>query len=92
MTDPRSVEGSVSGRVQGVGFRYFVLRHAQAEGLSGFVRNLADGRVEFRLCGDAAAVARVLGKIRQGPSFARVDGVELRELDAALPVAEFVIR
>ena len=92
MTDPRSVEGSVSGRVQGVGFRYFVLRHAQAEGLAGFVRNLPDGRVEFCLSGDAAAVARVLGKIRQGPRFARVDDVELRELDAAPPTAEFVIR
>ena len=92
MTTPLSVEGFVRGRVQGVGFRYFVLRHAQAEGLSGFVRNLADGRVEFRLDGDAAAVARVLAEIEQGPKFARVDSMQLRELDAAPASGEFSIR
>ncbi len=88
----RSVEGTVSGRVQGVGFRYFVLRHARAEGLSGFVRNLADGRVEFLVSGEARAVARVLGKIEQGPAFARVSDIEYRELDTAPAASDFVIR
>ena len=88
----RSVEGTVSGRVQGVGFRYFVLRHASAEGLSGFVRNLADGRVEFLLSGESQAVARVLAKIEQGPSFARVSDVRLRELQTAPDSTDFVIR
>ena len=40
MDQARSVTGFVSGRVQGVGFRYFVMRHAQAENLGGYVRNL----------------------------------------------------
>ncbi len=88
----RSVEGSVRGRVQGVGFRYFVLRQAQAEGLAGFVRNLADGRVEFLLSGDARAVERMLGKIEQGPRFARVIGIDLHELETAPASTEFVIR
>lgn len=88
----RSVEGTVSGRVQGVGFRYFVMRHARAEGLAGFVRNLADGRVEFLLSGETGAVARVLARIERGPSFARVTGVELREPGAAPADRDFVIR
>lgn len=70
-----TVRGFAAGRVQGVGFRYFVSRHAEAEGLAGYARNLADGRVEFLLQGDAAAVARVVGQIRQGPRYARVDEV-----------------
>ena len=53
MDQVRSVTGFVSGRVQGVGFRYFVMRHAQAENLGGFVRNLDDGRVQFLLQGEA---------------------------------------
>ena len=56
----RSVKGFASGRVQGVGFRYFVMRHAQDENLCGYVRNLNDGRVEFFLQGDADSVSRVL--------------------------------
>jgi len=56
----RSVKGFVSGRVQGVGFRYFVLRQARSLGLRGYVRNLPDGRVEFLLQGAPDAVARNL--------------------------------
>jgi len=92
MTQQRSVEGTVSGRVQGVGFRYFVLRQAQAEGLAGFVRNLADGRVEFLLSGDAEAVARMLRRIEQGPTYARVGAMELRELEVSPGLTDFVIR
>ena len=72
----RDVHGFVSGRVQGVGFRYFVTRCARAAGIGGFVRNLSDGRVEFRLQGAPEAVDRVLAQIYQGPAHARVDGVE----------------
>ena len=72
-----SLRGHVRGRVQGVGFRYFVYRCAQAEGLSGYAINLADGRVEFLLQGDAAAVERVLAQVRSGPRHARVDDVSV---------------
>lgn len=67
-----SIRGLVSGRVQGVGFRYFVQRHAEAAGLRGHVRNLRDGRVEFLLQGPPARVEAVIEKIRVGPSHARV--------------------
>ena len=65
----------VSGRVQGVGFRFFVERAAQAEGVRGWVRNLGDGSVEAYLEGDAEAVMRVEQKIRRGPAAARIDTV-----------------
>lgn len=86
------VQGYVSGRVQGVGFRYFVMRHAEAAGIAGFVRNLGDGRVEFLLQGEPAAVERVLTQIHTGPSYARVSSVELRDQAEAFGGSEFVIR
>lgn len=69
----------VSGRVQRVGFRYFVQEAAAAEGVSGWVRNLPDGQVEVHAEGDASAVERLERKIRRGPPLARVDDVVVRE-------------
>ncbi len=66
----------VSGRVQGVGFRFFVEETARYEGLSGWVRNLPDGRVEAFIEGDNEAVNRVASKIRRGPRAARVERVD----------------
>ena len=71
-----SVRGFVSGRVQGVGFRYFVRDQARVLGVAGFVRNLADGRVEFLLQGERAAVDAMLGRIAEGPAHSRVDRVD----------------
>jgi len=88
----RSVKGLVSGRVQGVGFRYFVMRHAQAESICGYVRNLNDGRVEFLLQGEADSVSRVIGQIRVGPDYARVSELQLGDCDASSGITEFVIR
>jgi len=72
-----TVKGLVCGRVQGVGFRYFVKRHAENHQLSGYAKNLLDGRVEFLLQGDQADVDAVVTQIRQGPEYARVDEVNL---------------
>jgi acylphosphatase len=74
---PTSIKGLVSGRVQGVGFRYFVRSSAQMHGLTGYAINLSDGRVEFLLQGDLAAIERVIAQIRTGPRHARVDEVTL---------------
>jgi acylphosphatase len=62
----------VSGRVQGVGFRYFTQDVARREGATGWVRNLPDGRVEAHVEGDAEAVTRVERALRTGPRGARV--------------------
>lgn len=66
----------VSGRVQGVGFRYYVLREAQRLGLSGYVRNLRDGRVEVVAAGSEEKLGRLEALLWRGPVMARVDMVE----------------
>ena len=65
----------ISGRVQGVGFRWFTRDVAVREGVTGWVRNLPDGRVEALVEGDAEAVTRVERLLRQGPPGARVQSV-----------------
>jgi acylphosphatase len=63
--------------VQGVGFRWFVARHARGLNLAGYTRNLPDGRVEVVVCGeDPTAIARLEGLLRTGPAHAQVDRVE----------------
>ena len=69
----------VSGRVQGVGYRYFTQEAAMIEGLSGWVRNLADGSVEVFAEGEAEAVERFSRLLAQGPSLARVERVDVDE-------------
>ena len=75
----------VQGRVQGVGFRYFVMREAQALGLAGWVRNLPDGRLEVLAAGDAGVVDALEGRLWHGPPHARVAEVEAK--DAEPPAA-----
>jgi acylphosphatase len=62
--------------VQGVGYRYFVLRAADRLGVSGYARNLPDGRVEVVAEGAEEALARLEDEMRRGPSFADVQGLE----------------
>ena len=63
---------TISGRVQGVGFRWFAKDVADREGVTGWVRNLPDGRVEALVEGDLEAVTRVERSFRMGPRGARV--------------------
>lgn len=65
----------VSGRVQGVGFRYATAEKASGLGVSGYVRNLPDRRVEVLACGDERAVTALCKWLWQGPSLARVSEV-----------------
>ena len=67
----------IGGRVQGVGFRFFAEAAAAREGVHGYIRNLADGRVEALVEGDQEAVDRVEMALRRGPSGARVDAFEV---------------
>ncbi|HEY8550407.1 MAG TPA: acylphosphatase [Vicinamibacterales bacterium] len=63
----------VSGRVQGVGFRFFAQDAALREGVAGYVRNLPDGRVEVFAEGELEAIARLERALWNGPPGARVD-------------------
>jgi acylphosphatase len=79
---PKSVEARrwfVRGRVQGVGYRYFAQRAAAELGLSGYVRNLDDGRVEVYAAGPAAKLAELAPLLHKGPRWADVRGVEEQE-------------
>jgi len=75
----------VRGRVQGVGYRYFVLRVAESLGLAGWTRNLPDGSVEVVADGREADLESLEAQLREGPGLARVSGVERV---AAAPVGE----
>jgi acylphosphatase len=69
----------ITGRVQGVGFRAWAARQAEALGLGGHVRNLDDGSVEAEVEGEAAAVAAFVAACRPGPPAARGAALEVSE-------------
>ena len=72
----------VTGRVQGVGYRYFVLREAERLGLAGFARNLPDGRVEVVAEGTEEVLGQLEARLRAGPSFASVAAVDRAPIPA----------
>jgi acylphosphatase len=82
----------VSGRVQGVGFRFFTEAVAAREGLHGWVRNRSDGRVEAAAEGEADAIERFERALRHGPPGARVEEVEVDEDVPGGPASGFSIR
>jgi acylphosphatase len=69
----------VRGRVQGVGFRWFVEREARTLGVAGWVRNRTDGTVEVLAMGSKEQLSNLHSRLRQGPRAARVDEVEVAE-------------
>jgi acylphosphatase len=71
----------VSGRVQGVGFRFFAERTASSLGVGGFVRNLFDGRVEVYAIGSAEQMDALKNALRRGPRMAGVDRVDEHDAD-----------
>jgi acylphosphatase len=77
----------ISGRVQGVGFRWFAIERASVEGITGWVRNLPDGGVEIVAEGDAEAMERFERALRHGPGRARVDDVAV---DILTPTGRFL--
>lgn len=79
----------ISGRVQGVGFRAWMVHKAQGLGVSGWVRNRLDGSVEALVAGDIAAVEELLRLCRRGPRMAQVVSIEE---DMADPPEQFGFR
>jgi acylphosphatase len=66
----------IAGRVQGVGYRMWMMQKATALGLSGWVRNRADGKVEALIAGDMAAVEELSRLCRRGPRMAEVSSID----------------
>jgi acylphosphatase len=79
------------GRVQGVAYRFFTEKHAARFGLTGWVRNLDDGRVEVLAEGPAGQIESFLERLREGPRLARVDSFEVRREPSTGEFADFRI-
>lgn len=77
----RSVRLFITGRVQGVGYRYWCVRQATRLGLDGWVRNRLDGSVEAVAHGADQAVGELIEACRRGPSGAAVEGVHVSDAD-----------
>lgn len=78
----------ITGRVQGVGFRWFVRERARRLGLAGWVRNEPDGAVLVEVEGDAAGVGRLAEMVAEGPDGALVDGVARLSPDTVDPLPD----
>lgn len=81
----------VDGRVQGVAYRFFAEKYAVRLDVTGWVRNLADGRVEVLAEGTAEHIETFLERLREGPSLARVDGFDVRREAATGEFGDFRI-
>jgi acylphosphatase len=82
----------ISGRVQGVCFRHYTRQTALKNGVTGWVRNLPDGRVEALIEGEAQAVAATVDWCRNGPDMARVEEIKVEKLEASEKFESFRIR
>jgi len=83
MTAARRIHAVVTGRVQGVGFRWATLEHAESAGLSGWVRNRPDGSVELEAQGPVARIDDLVRWLHEGPRWAEVESVEAQPIDVA---------
>ena len=81
----------VRGRVQGVGFRWFVEREAHMLGIAGWVRNNHDGSVEVLAQGTRDQLVGLHSRLREGPRAARVDAVEVSDANPAQGLSSFRI-
>ncbi|KUG28481.1 putative acylphosphate phosphohydrolase [hydrocarbon metagenome] len=88
----KSLHCVISGKVQGVYFRAFVQEQAQSLGLRGWVRNLADGKLEVLAQGDGEAQKALVDLLWQGPAMARVEHVETSHIDYDKTYPGFEIR
>ena len=88
----RAVRLTIVGRVQGVGYRDWVVRTGRRFGLAGWVRNRSDGSVEALVAGDEAAVTGMIDACRNGPPLAEVTRIDEAPGDAADAPREFTRR
>jgi acylphosphatase len=82
----------VSGRVQRVGYRDWTVRNARELGVTGWVRNLSDGRVEVLADGDEVALGKLIDALRSGPRLAEVEHVEALSVTEEKAVKGFTKR
>ena len=88
----KKLHAIITGRVQGVGFRYFVQKAANDRGVTGWTRNLSDGSVEVEAEADPDALEDFRQALWQGPVLSRVDDVKESQTDATGQYSGFSIR
>jgi acylphosphatase len=88
-----AIRAVVRGRVQGVGFRDYVYNRARVLRLTGYVRNLPDGRaIEVLAEGPRESLERLLSQLREGPRMSRVDGIDADWTEASGTFGDFGVR
>ena len=92
MADQKAIAAKVTGRVQGVGYRYAVLHVAGEYGLEGWVRNRPDGSVEVWAQGHEGVLDELVAFLREGPRSARVASVDVRSVAPDESLHGFVVR
>jgi acylphosphatase len=88
----KAVLSIVRGRVQGVGFRFFLVNKAKSLGISGWTRNLVDGTVETMAVGEPAALERFMHELRSGPVGSQVGSVDFQWVEGSFEFQDFEIR
>ena len=86
----KKYEINISGRVQGVGYRYFVHYQAKAYGIKGYVQNLIDGRVKVIAIGENTK--KFIEELRKGPMMCHVSGIQINELSSTKEYEEFTVK
>lgn len=82
----------IQGHVQGVGMRYYLMGNARGLGLSGWVRNCADGTVECLIQGGSDAAAQFMHAAKQGPSMARVENIRVIDVPHDDSITSFKVQ
>ncbi len=85
-------EITVTGKVQGVGYRYFVAKRANQIGLKGFVKNLPDGDVVLQAQGNRSDIETLIDFLKIGPKLSRVDSVIIKWLDSTPEFSSFSVK
>jgi acylphosphatase len=81
-----------SGRVQRVGFRFFVVKCAELYGISGYVKNLPDGRVEAEIQGKSEQITAFLARVQEGNGVSKVSDISKQEVKVKMEESGFIIR
>ncbi|MEE4194102.1 MAG: acylphosphatase [Anaerolineae bacterium] len=92
MNEPRRIHGFVSGRVQGVGFRYFTQQTATELGVTGWVKNTYDGKVEFVAEGTEEQLTKFRRKLSRGPASAYVSDLTVENISGKGEFSTFRVR
>ena len=92
VADHKAIIARVTGRVQGVGYRYTAAHMARELGLNGWVRNMPDGSVETRVQGDERVLEQYVAFLEQGPRAARVRSVDVSPVELDPSMDTFTVR